>query len=91
MIFSSVWLVAFDSLKSVDVSMRLDGLRPGNALFGEVPLRDAALCIDQYRTFGLPMAGLNCSLGNEMPGCRTQPRLGENLSGTHRLLAKKRG
>src|ERR1039457_1737536 len=42
-------VVAFGSLKSVDVSLHLDCLRPGMALFGGVSLPDAEPRIDQYR------------------------------------------
>src|ERR1017187_990519 len=41
-------VVAFDSSRSVDGSLRLDCLRPGKAIFGEVSLPDAEPCIDQY-------------------------------------------
>jgi hypothetical protein len=45
-----------DSLRSVDGSLRLDCLRPNQALFGEVSLLDVEPCIDQYAT---PTLGLN--------------------------------
>lgn len=56
-----------DSLRSVDGSLRLDCLRPSQALFGEVSLLDVEPCIDQYATLTL---GLNTySLGGLSVEC----------------------
>src|SRR5664279_2514327 len=56
-------VVVFDSLTSVDGSLRLDCLRPGKALFGEASLPDVEPCIDQYPMMRLLNAGRNCSPG----------------------------
>jgi hypothetical protein len=71
-------VVAFGSLKFVNVSLRLDCLRPGKALFGKVSLPDVEPCIDQYRTIGLLIAGRNCSQGSAQQGGQTQAGL-ENV------------
>jgi hypothetical protein len=82
-------VVAFGSLKFVNVSLRLACLRPGKALIGEVSLPDAEPCIDYYRTIGLLIAGRNCSQGSAQQGDQTQAGLAERLSEPHQPMASR--
>ena len=80
-------VVVVDSLKSVDVSLHLDCLRPGKALLGEVFLPDAEPCVDHYPTMELLIAGSGCSQGCAHQSGQTQAGLGKCLSETYQPKA----